>query len=526
MSGISRLSNPKLDDLGFDAWGNRPVVVNDMNEEVVETAQVIPPSSINYDHVDFNILKGEQAFKSENYVPGVSGWEIKGDGNVEFGSGNFRGSVNIPNGTNPLFSVDALGNMSAVSGKYLETFTAGENIADGDIVCQTYTYIDIYPSDDTYVSELNPTTNYSTEDSIKFGVDQDSNYGGNQPKQWIGFLKFDSSEIPDNDQIMSAELRLTSYSTVFLYPPEGNVFYLDISTISSGDWSESITYNTKPGGPFTGITTYANFTFGSGEQNKTVTQDVTDLIKQWKSGDKANYGFQFYTGSVSIPNSNFFTTSIPYYAMSGRIYSKEASNINYRPRLRIHSLDQTDNKVYKASNTNYSTRRSVIGVAQGSVSSGSKCKVQTHGTIKNINFGSVSGGRFYLLNTAGGQTSYQGGLVYPLVLGKIVNPTEAILNIQHNDIFIETQGSFTVTSGATKRIYINNDTRYILIYYSLGSDSALYTHTSKSFRGQNFTEGYNYSDGTHNYFTVSWGNYYVDISPSGHSITFSVYCFT
>ena len=47
---------------------------------------------------------GQQVFmdgllRSQNYVPSVSGWKIDADGNVEFGSGYFRGDITGATGT-------------------------------------------------------------------------------------------------------------------------------------------------------------------------------------------------------------------------------------------------------------------------------------------------------------------------------------------------------------------------------------------------------------------------------------------
>ena len=71
-----------------------------------------------FQNVGIKVTK--RSIQSYDYVAGVSGWKIDSNGNVEFGSGTFRGAlvgntINIPNAVSPLFSVDALGNVLAAS---------------------------------------------------------------------------------------------------------------------------------------------------------------------------------------------------------------------------------------------------------------------------------------------------------------------------------------------------------------------------------------------------------------------------
>jgi hypothetical protein len=54
-------------------------------------------------------------FQSTNFKTGQSGWKLDPNGEVELGNGVFRGSINIPNITSPLFSVDVNGNVIANS---------------------------------------------------------------------------------------------------------------------------------------------------------------------------------------------------------------------------------------------------------------------------------------------------------------------------------------------------------------------------------------------------------------------------
>lgn len=57
--------------------------------------------------------------ESSDFVTGVSGWRLDSEGNLEANDGTFRGdieanSINIPDSTDPLFSVDSAGNVTAI----------------------------------------------------------------------------------------------------------------------------------------------------------------------------------------------------------------------------------------------------------------------------------------------------------------------------------------------------------------------------------------------------------------------------
>lgn len=47
-----------------------------------------------------------KALQSDNYDPGVEGWQITGDGNVEFNDGTFRGDIEVGNPASPLLIND------------------------------------------------------------------------------------------------------------------------------------------------------------------------------------------------------------------------------------------------------------------------------------------------------------------------------------------------------------------------------------------------------------------------------------
>jgi hypothetical protein len=104
------------------------------NTKVIDAneSNIIPDGS------DSVMDKGE--LRSSNFSSGNAGWRILANGDVEFNNGTFRGTITgstiyIPNATNPVFSVDAAGNVVATSlkRKDFHVFTMFESL-DGYFV--------------------------------------------------------------------------------------------------------------------------------------------------------------------------------------------------------------------------------------------------------------------------------------------------------------------------------------------------------------------------------------------------------
>jgi len=75
-------------------------------------------------------IKGSGAMRSDNYVAGSAGWNIDGDGNVEFNSGTFRGDLDAVGGT---FTGTISG--GTISGGTIEGATI--NIGSGGFVVES-----------------------------------------------------------------------------------------------------------------------------------------------------------------------------------------------------------------------------------------------------------------------------------------------------------------------------------------------------------------------------------------------------
>lgn len=115
--------------------------------------------------------------QSSNFKTGVTGWQIKSNGDAEFGNGTFRGNIsgstiNIPNSSNPLFSVDSSGNVVASSllRKDFHWFTVFESIS-GYSVTNGGTGTMVAQDGGLYITSGVVTTNKSTlKKSLSYGV--------------------------------------------------------------------------------------------------------------------------------------------------------------------------------------------------------------------------------------------------------------------------------------------------------------------------------------------------------------------
>ena len=77
---------------------------------------IISSGAIGFDQTTMGVLKTNQNMQSSNFETGISGWQIKGDGDVEFNNGVFRGAItattiDIGGADDSSFHVDINGNL-------------------------------------------------------------------------------------------------------------------------------------------------------------------------------------------------------------------------------------------------------------------------------------------------------------------------------------------------------------------------------------------------------------------------------
>ena len=154
----------------------------------------------------------------------------------------------------------------------------------------------IYAFKDTFISEYSSTTNFGNYKYLLLGV-----YSGKQRRI---LLYFSISSIPHNAIIVSAKLVLTKYSHAY-FSASYKFFYVKMVSKywseSYATWEKRTNYYswTNPGGDYYS-TPYSYFKVYKNDPTvKTYEIDVTNLVKEWHSGSKSNYGFIIYPGGTA-----------------------------------------------------------------------------------------------------------------------------------------------------------------------------------------------------------------------------------
>lgn len=136
MSSIARLSNPALEEMGFDPVGLRQPISVNIEEQLVNTRQYFPDNGIEGQRIEnLNVAKLKAGtlsvdtyIQSTGYVQGSTGWRIDGQGNAEFnnltltgGSINF-GKTSFSDSTNAGYYISSSGVYfgSASNARYLK----------------------------------------------------------------------------------------------------------------------------------------------------------------------------------------------------------------------------------------------------------------------------------------------------------------------------------------------------------------------------------------------------------------------
>ena len=379
--------------------------------------------------------------------------------------------------------------MDVTSARYIELFTAGEDIAEDDIVCIKPEVTDYYPTSTTYGDAYvynkigYQDTNYGSEtDDMRVGLDADEN-------DYTSFVKFDLGDLPTTGRILKAELKL--YVNII----NGSMDYLTISRVSGADWAENtITYNNKP------ATTDDIDDYGS-ENSKALTTgwitfDVTQFVRHWKGTDINNYGFQ-----ISALGS----------ASSNAILGTREGTVK-KPTLRVWSTRTTDGKIYKADVSDYETCRNITGKALATISTDASGKVQTAGRVYKAG---LDGGNVYLGTIAGGAKESTAGAERVIMLGKCVAATYFMWQPQVTDILIEKANVVGGNLGITK-FYASNDTRYARIIVGTANQPELYVFiVPRASLEKN--DRLIHAVGGDLILDVSWGNNYIEFTTFGES---------
>jgi len=322
----------------------------------------------------------------------------------------------------------------------LEVHTAGEDIADGDLVCIKGEVRTFSPTEDAWVSESAPTTNYGT-DTINYVQDNYSTGSGTRKRT---LLQFDISSLPSASYIYKAILHLNVNTT-------GADTYPELRELDA-DFNEStVTWNTQPTSTTIIETEYLDdgkhLTASTGAD----TFDVTQFIRHGK------YGICI-TLSTDGAGTNYHT------------YSKEHATTSYRPYLEVILLSNSDEKVYKAQADDFQNYRAIIGVAQGAISKDANGLIQVDGIIENITDSNESRLLYLSYLTAGSIGAREAG-GQDVRVGRTIGTNKIKLDIQKNDLYIQKleglpYGNMDIND--EKTIYIPEECRKVVLNGSGG----------------------------------------------------------
>jgi len=182
------------------------------------------------------------------------------------------------------------------------------------ITQQTPTIITLNPSKDARIFQYSPNMKGGSHIYLNVGTDNGTYL------EW-SLLEFDLFSVPPGFDIDKAELQLYQY-TAGNGANDGQL--VGVRNIT-GTWEElGVTWNNKPAWGDT--YDYRAIT----KANDWKTWDITNLVKDWFSGAKINYGLYLFTDDKSFLNS--FRV----------FHSKESNSANYRPKLVLTDLPECD----------------------------------------------------------------------------------------------------------------------------------------------------------------------------------------
>ena len=384
-------------------------------------------------------------------------------------------------------------NTDATGFRYLQTYTTGENIAIEDVVC-----IKNIPKDDfvTIVDDAH-TNAYAEYDDINYGTSTTLRIGYNLGS-CIFYMKLPTAGAPSIYKIQKVELLLyCSHDSL-------NAARRTISlTTVDADWDEStITENNQPTSTDNLTSTY--FNVNSFEANYGWnTIDITQYYKYLINGDIDNYGLKFVSEYSGAEYAEF----------------NSSEHAEYNPIVRITAAGYSDNKIYKASTTDYNLCRTIVGFATETITSDNPCIVQNKGTIPLAGF-DTPGSNIYLTTSGDIVSGTVASVARNVSIGYIENSdTNCSIDIQRKDIFIEKPAipAGGISYGVQNKFMSQGDAtmcKIVVAYSESGGKSAQMEIIIK--KGTEDGSKNYHIFGDVDYITVSW-----TLSGTAEYITFS-----
>lgn len=355
------------------------------------------------------------------------------------------------------FSVTQSGIMTAVGGKYVENFTAGETIAAGNVVCfkkallTSTTAISI----DSYTDSNNVNTNYGTSEEIRVGV------GGAPEQTCNAFFGFNVADSKPDKVILRFWGNVGTIGTLRAFRVteawgETTITHANMPVVGDG-----CTAGDATGDPGTVIT-------GTGWQ--WVDVDVTNTVRGQMST------FWDETQGVRLQ----FDGNVGYI---GTLRSSETTDTGHEPRLLItKGIDlEGDGKVYVASNADINIANQIIGIAITGGSLDETIKVQYHGIVTGLS--GLTTGRKYYLSTAGGLflpdatgTNFQLDFNKTLI-GTALSTTTLFLGIENEKFLWKSEPIHTIATNGLGYVFSPLDSNECIIQFEKWDDA---TGTNKT----------------------------------------------
>jgi len=319
----------------------------------------------------------------------------------------------------------------------VESFTTGEAITAGDVVCLKSEIKTVYPNENTYTKSTEPNSNFNTAEVIHCS----KIYG--EAGNCQGWLEVPTTGVPSSSDILRA--------TLYLYCRQcsgsGDTVTLQRPT-ETWDYT-TLTYNTHP------AVASDMGTLRMSQDQISVTDtglwswDITQFFRQYRDANYIeHFGLNLLGGNsetISFDSSNATTPG------------------NVKPYIEIETLINSDNKIYKADATDYLTSRFIVGIALETKGADETCKVQVLGAVAKDGLG-YAGNRFYLSETAGEITRTSDNIARIVYIGSSLTTSKLLLQPQTKDIFIEKNshyGGNLIISGM--RIYAPADASYAVL---------------------------------------------------------------
>jgi hypothetical protein len=271
------------------------------------------------------------------------------------------------------FSVDMDGNATANTFASVKSFTYGEDIDAGEVVCFKNTTTDYEITNMAWANEALPDTNYGTDDEARVGRQEIGGAPGTYNEFWTFFQL---PTIPDD--VMKVELIMTKQQG----SSDENIYVVPLDDDIDED---TLTWNNRPNKVTTyGVSDYFLTPAGVG----LVSVDITEMVRYMKAGLITHTSFGIY-----IDWSGSETPDIRFYPDDTGVGNE------YKPFVRVTPWNSGDGKLYLADSSDYNLCRNVIGIAKDTKVADETGRVFVNGIATGLSAGLNS--QFYLSNVPG-----------------------------------------------------------------------------------------------------------------------------